>query len=498
MTQTLHLLFISGFCCFALGSLDFHLIKMEKTYQEAKTYCRTMYTDLATVHNSTDMDNLISLVSNTRRKAWIGLEIGAVWMWHWTWPDQKLDFSNWKEGNPKNNDRDACAAMDIDGKWFESDCKTPKKFVCGNNASVPTFVNKPKSWRDAQKHCRNVSSDLVSIHSVEENEAVRNSGSKEVWIGLFKDRWKWSDGSNSSFRYWKSRQPNYLKDQDCVAAIFEDEGRWNDLKCRIKRNFVCRGAKASISTSFTSTSTQDTHTTKSTTLPNNLSPVITLTIHLTVAASTNHSNITTTEATTASQLTTLNTTDHVSSTSSTDELNNTTAEMSAVTGTQLPPTTTVQGTADGVSALTTLMGTSTQTTAQPTTLKPTDSPGLLPANLILIQENMTWTEAMSYCREHHIDLVYINTKDIQDMVAEKAKNAKSPYVWLGLRYTCKFNFWFWSSSTIGCYQNWAPGEGAEGKYNCGVTGAIKTTGRQQWVGLPETEKLNFICYGCAG
>lgn len=115
--------------------------------------------------------------------------------------------------------------------------------LAGNNASVPTFVNKPKSWRDAQKHCRNVSSDLVSIHSVEENEAVRNSGSKEVWIGLFKDRWKWSDGSNSSFRYWKSRQPNYLKDQHCVAAIFEDEGRWNDLKCRIKRNFVCRGGK---------------------------------------------------------------------------------------------------------------------------------------------------------------------------------------------------------------------------------------------------------------
>lgn len=111
---------------------------------------------------------------------------------------------------------------------------------------------------------------------------------------------------------------------------------------------------------------------------------------------------------------------------------------------------------------------------------------------------MTWIEALGYCREHHTDLVHITAEDIQGKVAEKAKNATSPHVWLGLRYTCKFKFWFWTESTAGCYQNWAPGQGSEGEYDCGVTGAIEATGRQQWVGLPETEKLNFICYTCAG
>lgn len=111
---------------------------------------------------------------------------------------------------------------------------------------------------------------------------------------------------------------------------------------------------------------------------------------------------------------------------------------------------------------------------------------------------MTWIDAMSYCREHHIDLVHITTKDIQEKVAEKAKNATSPHVWLGLRYTCNFDFWFWISSTSGCYLNWAPGQGSEGKYDCGFTGAIEATGGQQWVGLPETDKLNFICSTCAG
>lgn len=89
-----------------------------------------MYTDLATVHSLTDSDNLIRVVSNTTARAWIGLETGNVWMWHWSWPDQKLDFLNWKAGEPQNNSQDACAAMNQDGQWFESDCEKKRSFVC--------------------------------------------------------------------------------------------------------------------------------------------------------------------------------------------------------------------------------------------------------------------------------------------------------------------------------------------------------------------------------
>lgn len=89
-----------------------------------------MYTDLASIHNSTDMNNLITLISNTIARAWIGLEAGNVWMWHWSWPNQRLDFLNWRAGEPQNTSQDACAAMDQDGQWFESDCATERGFVC--------------------------------------------------------------------------------------------------------------------------------------------------------------------------------------------------------------------------------------------------------------------------------------------------------------------------------------------------------------------------------
>ncbi|XP_034409061.1 C-type mannose receptor 2 isoform X2 [Cyclopterus lumpus] len=421
-------------------------------------------------------------------------------MWHWSWPDQKLDFFNWKV-EPQMKNKDACATMDLRGEWIESDCGTQRSFVCRGNSDTSglIFVAEIKSWRDAQNHCRGLLSELISIHSAVENEAVRNvSGSQIVWIGLFKDPWKWSDGSKTSFRYWKPSQPDNLNEQNCAAAIFKDNGQWNDLKCSGKRSFVCRGARKSIPTTTYQTSTQQTTTNLATLQSTSTQYVITN--HFTLAT-TNQSpttTITTEEATTSNELTTPNATDFVSSTPNT-ELNNTTTEMSTVTPTRQPPQTTAQVTTGSTSTLTTLMGTSAQTTTPSSTPKPTEnSQSFSTENLILIQENMTWIEAMGYCREHHLDLVHITTEDIQGKVAETARNATSPHVWLGLRYTCKLNFWFWTKSTSGCYHNWAPGQGSERKYDCGVTGAIEATGRQQWVGLPETEQLNFICYTCTG
>ncbi|CAJ1061690.1 macrophage mannose receptor 1 [Xyrichtys novacula] len=729
-TRSLHLLFLSGFCTFAFGSSDFYLIKESRSYNDAKTYCREMYTDLASVHNLTDMNNLITLVSFSTARAWIGLESEGVRKWHWSRPYQKLNFYNWKAGEPKNTDEDACAVMDPLGKWFESECGTRRSFVCQGNIETGghVFVAETKSWRDAQNHCRSLSSELVSIHSQEENNAVHNiSASQNVWIGLFKDPWRWSDGSNSSFRFWKPGQPNYLAEQDCVVAVFRDDGRWNDLRCGGRRNFVCRGARKVIPEAPIQPSTQLSQTT--TEMPTNLitfpntTHEVTTTHHFIVTSSnqSNTANTTTEEAATTINALTPNVTDFVSSTSatqlnstttgmpnvtttqlpkntthfvsdtsttqlnstttgmpnvtttqlpkntthfvsntlttqlnstttgmpnvtttqlpkntthfvsdtsttqlnstttgmpnvtttqlpkntthfvsntsttqlnsattgmlnvtttqlpkntthfvsntSTTQLNSTTTGMPNVTTTQLPkntthfvsntsatqlnstttgmpnvtttqlprnttnfvsntsttqldnattgmpnvttaqlPTnTTVKETTAVVSATTTMMVTSTGTSTQRSsttrslTPTPTESSQSLPSGkLILIKENLTWIDAMTYCRRHHVDLVHITSEHIQDKVAEKAKHATSPHVWLGLHYACNLNFWFWTSSSRGCYQNWAPGQGSEVKYDCDVTGAVEATGGHQWVGLSQTEKLNFICSTCAG
>lgn len=393
-----------------------------------------MYTDLATVHNSTEMNNLIALVSSTTARAWIGLETGDEWTWHW--PDQKVDFLKWKAGEPQNNNQEACAAMNQDGEWFESDCRTEISFVChgksygnipisgstlhlnaehhfvlfcfkyknsgfvGNSkTSGYTFVAQAKSWRNAQTHCRDLSSELVSIDSAEKNEAVHNvSASQRVWIGLFKDPWKWSDGSISSFRFWKPSQPNYLEGQNCVAAVFRDQGRWNDLHCNSKHNFICHGRKLVYSKlscdraefvvimlltinscvnslfspaarNYIPTTTSQTRTLDTTdlTTPSSTADEAIVTLNFTVVASTIPENdtVTSTERITISELATPNTTDPVSTMSST-EFSSATTEMSTAATMQLLPTATAEVATDAVSVFTPLMEILTKPDISPT------------------------------------------------------------------------------------------------------------------------------------
>ncbi|XP_029931785.1 snaclec 5-like [Myripristis murdjan] len=110
--------------------------------------------------------------------------------------------------------------------------------------------------------------------------------------------------------------------------------------------------------------------------------------------------------------------------------------------------------------------------------------------LILIRENKTWAEALDYCRENYNDLVSVYDRHIQGWAAEKAKLADSPYVWLGIRYTCTMGFWFWVGGQQPCYENWAQGKGTG---DCEMSGAMERAGDSQWFSLSDAQRLNFIC-----
>uniref|UniRef100_A0A6Q2XXY3 C-type lectin domain-containing protein n=1 Tax=Esox lucius TaxID=8010 RepID=A0A6Q2XXY3_ESOLU len=118
-------------------------------------------------------------------------------------------------------------------------------------------------------------------------------------------------------------------------------------------------------------------------------------------------------------------------------------------------------------------------------------------NMILIAENKTWTDALNYCRENYDDLVSVPSEEVQKGVEVMAKKASTPHVWLGLRYTCTLNIWFWVSGEPICYSKWSPGNRTCiedcGGTRVGRTGAVERDGPHHWVSLPDTEQLNFIC-----
>lgn len=99
------------------------------------------------------------------------------------------------------------------------------------------------SWRNAKEYCQVNHGDLVSVRSETENRALHEKLIEAkmgdtflVWIGLFRDKWTWSDHSMSSSRYWSPSQPN--KDGDCV--LYNTHSRdWYDRGCASTFGFIC-------------------------------------------------------------------------------------------------------------------------------------------------------------------------------------------------------------------------------------------------------------------
>ncbi|KAA0721335.1 hypothetical protein E1301_Tti020776 [Triplophysa tibetana] len=115
--------------------------------------------------------------------------------------------------------------------------------------------------------------------------------------------------------------------------------------------------------------------------------------------------------------------------------------------------------------------------------------------LILIQKNLNWTEAVRYCRENHVDLVSVDSQEIQLMVTEVLHQASTTEVWLGLHYYCLMNLWIWVRGEVVCYQNWAPGVQIQ-LNDCSRehrAGALRSGGDHRWISLPRSQNLNFIC-----
>uniref|UniRef100_A0A8C9XNN3 C-type lectin domain-containing protein n=1 Tax=Sander lucioperca TaxID=283035 RepID=A0A8C9XNN3_SANLU len=135
--------------------------------------------------------------------------------------------------------------------WMEVVCYAASTLLCapfsGSNVTF-VFTNTRMTWTAAQNYCRDHYTDLASVRNMTENQKIQElvlevaGGYFQVWIGLFRDSWKWSDGSTSSFSFWKNGQPdNNNGNEACVAADFSQSGTWEGWPCDMERAFICYG-----------------------------------------------------------------------------------------------------------------------------------------------------------------------------------------------------------------------------------------------------------------
>uniref|UniRef100_A0A3Q0RS07 C-type lectin domain-containing protein n=1 Tax=Amphilophus citrinellus TaxID=61819 RepID=A0A3Q0RS07_AMPCI len=102
------------------------------------------------------------------------------------------------------------------------------------------LIRQNMAWIDAREYCRTHYTDLTSLRNDAEYQMVQEAaGGSEVWVGVFRDSWEWSDQTNSSFRYWKASHQVWTNIYNCGGLVKVVSGRWDELSCQNAYPFLC-------------------------------------------------------------------------------------------------------------------------------------------------------------------------------------------------------------------------------------------------------------------
>ncbi|KAB5571462.1 hypothetical protein PHYPO_G00225220 [Pangasianodon hypophthalmus] len=110
------------------------------------------------------------------------------------------------------------------------------------------------NWTNAEQHCRELNSHLLSITSKQEQIFINDNIWDNQWIGLTdrdqQNEFRWTDGSPLEYEDWIPRQPdNYINaPEECVAMIRHEFGQWTNVPCNYLLPFTCKSRSGKCST----------------------------------------------------------------------------------------------------------------------------------------------------------------------------------------------------------------------------------------------------------
>uniref|UniRef100_A0A8C2IKJ1 C-type lectin domain-containing protein n=1 Tax=Cyprinus carpio TaxID=7962 RepID=A0A8C2IKJ1_CYPCA len=103
---------------------EFVYVPSSVNWTTAQKYCRQHYSDLATVDDQADHNELLKI--GGMGNVWIGL-YRTTGNGAFVWSDQSSSsFKAWESGQPNNQ---LCVNI-YGGKWYDRDCVGPVPFAC--------------------------------------------------------------------------------------------------------------------------------------------------------------------------------------------------------------------------------------------------------------------------------------------------------------------------------------------------------------------------------
>ncbi|KAM9450183.1 putative C-type lectin domain family 20 member A [Clarias gariepinus] len=227
----------------------YELIPTRLTWASAQTYCKAKYTDLAITLSDTDWLRVKTVAGRKGLATGASMFVGLwndVNSWRWSLYDLSLNianYTNWYAGQPDNlSGNQACVAIITLNQWFDQPCTDLRPFICYDVNFSGKFISITSpllTWLDARTYCRQHHTDLASSLSSSDQDIIDQlaATSNSPWIGLYRDTWKWSDGSNATNIKWTPGEPNNAGTNDNCAAF--RNGLIIDASCSITFYFFC-------------------------------------------------------------------------------------------------------------------------------------------------------------------------------------------------------------------------------------------------------------------
>lgn len=96
-------------------------------------------------------------------------------------------------------------------------------------------------WLSAQSYCRATYTDLARVQNQQENDLLQALvTNQQVWIGLTRMSWRWSDGSEPSFIPWGLSVITSAQLSDCgVLEVSSNPLGMVQRRYAEKQPFIC-------------------------------------------------------------------------------------------------------------------------------------------------------------------------------------------------------------------------------------------------------------------
>ncbi|XP_072115296.1 macrophage mannose receptor 1-like isoform X2 [Mobula birostris] len=139
---------------------EYHRIQEPRNWTEAWDYCRSVFTDLASVRNPEEWEEVSHYA---QQGEWVGLHKDNQTSTEWKWTTGEIfNYSNWEPWKPREFSTSSLSCVYTSrNQWFDTECDIPLPFICHKELPQTTAASELAVNISARAETQTVLRDIL-------------------------------------------------------------------------------------------------------------------------------------------------------------------------------------------------------------------------------------------------------------------------------------------------------------------------------------------------